>query len=328
MKSVHIGNLLLVLFLLVVGCKHEDNPSSPQQPATRKGVSLSPRSYDSAGFTDFFEKEAQAGNMVMWAGDWAELNSPLGAPVVVAELAAQYHYAPLIVAQFFTQSTGALLRPLDDSTRRTYLSGATSFAQRYQPEYLGFGIEVNILYEHSPADFDSFAAFFPVVCDSVKAHSPSTQVFTVFQLEKMKGLHGGLFGGTNDTTHTEWFLLDRFPRSDLIALTTYPALVFGEPNQLPPEYYSGISRHTTKPIAFTEIGWHSAASPIGWESSEREQADFVSRFFDLSNSLNLKFAIWSFLYDQQTSEPFNSMGLRRSTDGNAKLAWNAWIAGD
>jgi hypothetical protein len=298
------------------------------QPAgTLKGVSLSPRSSQPADFTDFFQKAQETGDVVMWAGDWIEMSDTSGGgPTVVAMLASTYHYVPLIEAQFFTQSTGELLRPLDDSTRQVYRSSAAAFAGKYRPEYLGFGIEVNTLYEKSPTDFQAFVQFFDEVYDTVKAKSPTTKVFPVFQLEKMKGLNGGLFGGTNDTANAQWSLLDRFPRSDLVVFTTYPSLVFKNPSDIPANYYTEIKSRTQKPVAFTEIGWHSDASPMGWESSDAEQAEFVRTFLALTKELDKELTIWSFMYDQDTIEPFNSMGLRRRTDGTAKQAWDEWVA--
>lgn len=291
-----------------------------------KGVGLSPRSNEAADFADFFEKAKQAGRVVMWSGDWIELNNQTGGgPVVVAELARQYDYVPLIISQFFTQSTGDLLRPLDAATRQAYKDSAAAFAEKYKPKYLGFGIEVNILYEKSPLDFDAFAAFFSEVYDAVKAKSPETKVFTVFQLEKVKGLGGGLFGGVNDPGNAEWSLLDRFPKADIIAFTTYPGLIFKEPSDIPADYYTEIKAHTSKPVAFTEMGWHSAASPLGWESSDAEQAQFVGTFFRLTKGVNKELAIWSFLYDPDTIEPFNSMGLRNREDSSAKAAWDEWL---
>ncbi len=182
-----------------------------------------------------------------------------------------------------------------------------------------------MLYEKSFADLDAFVQLYNQVYDAVKSTSPNTQVFTTFQLEKMKGLGGGLFGGTNSPDASEWNLLDRFSKLDLVAFTTYPGLIYKVPSEIPSDYYSEIQQHTNKKVAFTEIGWHSNASPTGWESSAAEQAQFVTTFFDLTANLgNKEIAIWSFLYDQNTAPPFNSMGLFNA-DGNAKPAWNNWI---
>jgi len=89
-------------------------------------------------------------------------------------------------------------------------------------------------------------------------------------------------------------------------------------------YYTEIKSHTAKPIAFTEIGWHTDASPTGWESSDTEQAEFVVTFFTLTKDLNKELTIWSFMYDQDIFELFKSMGLRRR-DGTAKPAWDEWL---
>ncbi|MFH1199441.1 MAG: hypothetical protein V1708_00060 [Candidatus Micrarchaeota archaeon] len=299
---------------------------SPTAFAVLKGVSLSPKSFSSADFNEFMQKTRETGNVVLWAGDWNELASDKGAPAIVEGFMAlsSHRYVPVVEAQFFTQSDGKLLRPLDGANKKIYLDSAAAFAKKYSPPYLGLGIEVNILYEKSPADFEAFAAFFSDVYDAVKAVSPQTKVFTVFQLEKMKGLRGGLFGGTNDGSKAEWSLLEKFPKADLVAFSTYPGLIYKSPAEIPENYYSEIALHISKPVAFTEIGWHSAASPAGWEGSEAKQAEFVGRFFALNKGLRPELAVWSFMYDPQAVEPFNSMGLI-SADGTPKSAWGRWF---
>ncbi len=336
--------LSAMLFALIFGCTQPATPlkndtaipddqnhtvpknDSVQPPATiqtQKGVSLSPKSYGQADFTGFFTKAREAGTIITWSGDWNELSTPSGAPYVVEGLSKQYNYEPIIIVQFFTQSSGELIRPLDAETKQKYRDSLASFAEKYKPAYLGIGIEVNTLYEKSPSDFEDFVSFYSEVYDAVKEKSPNTKVFTVFQLERMKGLHGGLFGGENSDANAEWPLLNKFPKSDLMVFTTYPGLIYKSPAEIPQDYYTEIKTHTSRPIAFTEVGWHSAASPKGWESSEDEQAKFVDVFFERAGALDNEFVIWSFLYDQNTIEPFNSMGLY-SVDGTAKKSWAQW----
>jgi len=324
MKKYILTITLILAILLLPACTEKADTTIVSQGEPLKGVSLSPKSFQGDDFTGFFAKAKQAGSIVSWAGDWQELaNLEKGGPTVVASLASTYEYTPIIQAQFFTQSTGKLLRPFDETTRQQYKDAAVNFAKKFKPTYLGIGIEVNILYEKSPADFDNFVSFYSEVYDAVKQASPDTKIFPTFQLEKMKGMSGGLFGGTNDPANAEWQLLDRFPKADLIAFTTYPGLVYETPAEIPADYYAETRTKTTKPIAFTEIGWHSAASPAGWESAEEEQAAFVTRFFELTKSLDAELFIWSFLYDQNTIEPFNTMGLI-SREGNEKTAFNIW----
>ena len=93
---------------------------------------------------------------------------------------------------------------------------------------------------------------------------------------------------------------------------------------MPADYYSSIADHVKKPVIFTEIGWHAAASPAGWESSDAEQAAFLTRFLGLVAPLKCPMLIWSFMYDPDTIEPFDSMGLYRA-DGTARPAAAIWL---
>ena len=322
--------ITFVLFGLLLGCSKDDNNENgqPQAPGRLKGVSISPRTFGQEDLLAFYAEADSAGDLITWAGDWIELGHPDSAPARFVSSAGVLHYTPVLIAQFFTQSTGQLLRPLNDSTKQMYKSQAAWFAETYQPPYLAFGIEINILNEHSPADFNDYAAFFPEVYDTVKLHSPETKVFTIFQLEKMKGLNGGLFGGVNDTSNTTWTLLSQFPDADLFGFTTYPCLVFQDPSEIPADYYTRLRSHTSKPTAITEMGWHTQDSPAGWESSEAEQAAFVTRFFEISDVPELEFVIWSFLYDPETTASvFGSIGLKSRATGLAKQAWPIWVGG-
>ncbi|MFH1637115.1 MAG: hypothetical protein ABIB71_01690 [Candidatus Woesearchaeota archaeon] len=309
--------LALVLFLIVIsGCSvQEETIQEPE--GMLKGVSLSPRSNQAEDFTGFFEKAKEAGNMVMWAGDWNQLRTDKGAAKVVTGLAETYGYMPLVEATF--HSNGELVRPLNEENKKMYKDNAVAFAEEYKPKYLGLGIEVNGVYVKSKKDFEAFVPFYNEVYDAVKAVSPNTKVFTVFQLERMKGLT--LWEIEENEPH--WELIDRL-KSDLAAFTTYPGLFYRNPKDILPDHYTEILLHTTKPVAFTEIGWHSAPSPIGWKSSEAEQAEFIETFFNLTKDMDKEIIIWSFLYDMEIIEPFDSMGLMRK-DGTPREAWEKWL---
>ena len=311
--------LIIISLFFIVGCSNKED-KKPEK-SLLKGVSLSPISYNEKDFSDFFVKAKEAGSVVMWAGDWKELEE--GAAKVTVELASEYNYIPLIEATHYIQSEARLIRPFDEEAKQEYLNAALGFARKYEPPYLGFGIEVNIIYENSPEDFQEFVSFYNDLYDAIKEVSPSTKVFTIFQLERIKGMSFWIEEPPNKEKE-EWFLLDMF-KSDIVAFTTYPSIVYKNPSDIPANYYSEIKEHANKPIAFTEIGWHSAQSPLGWESSEDEQALFVERFFNLTKDLNIELVIWSFLFDQETIEPFDTMGLY-DRDGKAKKAWNLWLS--
>ncbi|MCB9366720.1 MAG: hypothetical protein H6506_00010 [Calditrichaeota bacterium] len=289
-----------------------------------KGVSLSPRSFSSGDFVQFFELAETAGRFITWTGNWTDFANPQSAAEVVASLSGTYDYEPVIVTSWFSTETGAPLQEMNDSTKQRFLEYTTDFVRRHRPPYLVVGVELNTAYDFSAANFQDFASYFPQIVDCVHTTSPTTKVAPDFLWEKTLGYHGGLFGGTNDTTNTQFELIAAFPDADFIGFNSYPSLIFAHPDSIPTNYYSRISSITNKPVAFFETGWHTANDIPGWESSEAEQVRFVERYLEMTSALDPLVLIWPFLFDPQTSAPFNSMGLWDRTSGNEKPAWSLW----
>ncbi len=307
---------------------------TPSAPVTNplKGVSLSPKSFTDTDFTQFLSFVSQTGNALRWAGPWTDLGTPTGGPGVVTFLSATYKYTPVVETGVYSVSTDQLIKPLTEENMNDFILYVTEFSRNFKEPYIALGVEVNIHYEKHPEDFKKYVALFDRAYDSIKSVSPNTKVYVVFQLERMKGLQGGLFGGANDTSKAQWDLISQFPKSDLIGFTTYPGLIYKDPAEIPADYYSEIASHTGKPIAFTEVGWASGTpvvngSPLAeWESSEAEQAAFVKRFRELTGSMNVQMRLWIWMFEQSASPgpAFVGMALRRS-DGTPRLAWDEWV---
>jgi len=288
------------------------------------GVGLSPRSAQPFDIIDFFKTAKGAGNTVVWAGDWKEFEYARGFPTLLAEQCYQNGLTAVIEVTAFDQSGGKLLRNLDEKTQQKYVAGAADFASKYQPCYLGLGVDTDALYTRSAADFNKFVKLFDRTYGAVKAVSPGTKIFTTFGMEKMKGLNGGLYGGANDPSKNLWSLLDKFPRADLIAFDTYPGMIYKTPSEIPSDYFTSVKAHTHKPLAISGTGWQSAEGTAGGEGSEAQQAEYAQVFFTRNGDLNAEFTAWSYLFDPTAlAAPFNSMGLLRG-DGTPRPAWDVW----
>jgi len=306
------------------------SPETPFEPAeepvdesvgTQRGVSLSPEAYSTDEFLRFFQIASDSGDFISWVGDVANLENLDSAPYVLYNVQNQFEFEPMIITGYFSQATGELHRELNETNKQYMIDIIVSYVTNYEPEYLGFGVEINTFAKTNPEGYAEFAPFYDEVYVAVKEACPSTKVFTVFQLEQMKGLDGGLFGGVNDPEQSTWETLDDF-KTDLAVFTTYPCLIYGDPSDIPFDYYTEITEYTSKPIAFTEMGWYRE-DITGWESSVEEQAEFIEFYFNATVDLEVEFETWSFLYDQDTFVPFKSMGLLQigETTSDALDAW-------
>ncbi len=311
----------LVLLILIAGDSIVKNLTkkdmSPATPAYLRGFAYN--SYDD--MTQFLDHMKEGNSVMAWYGDWDD-GGPGGVARTVTDDANQSNLIPLVIFQFFHQDNGQLLRPLDNANRTNYKEIAENYAWEHHPRWLGLGIEVNILYEKNPQDFYEFVSFYNEVYDAVKAKSPETKVFTVFQLEAIKGL-----SGLSGSHQQAWQLIDDF-KLDAVGFTTYPELVFKKPSEIPDNYYTEIALHTSKPILFTEIAWASAPLNTAWDAdtTASTQAEFVTKFFNFTRSLNKELVVWPFMHDLPASFGiFKKMGLRTANDV-AKPAWDVWAS--
>lgn len=293
------------------------NTSNQTTVVSRTGVSLSPKSFEGEDFANFFPLASELGQILTWAGDVGELSKPEGAPTVVTTLAEQSNLEPVMII-------GVSAETLKNTGSRDQAKlQIIGWSDQHQPEMIGIGNEINYTFRDDPDGLTSFVSFFEEVVPEIKKVSPETEVFTVWQLEWLKGLHGGLYGGQNNTEAlSQWFLLEQFPSADFFAYTTYPMLIYQTPEEIPPTYYSEIADTISKPMAFSEAGWFRTG-PKGWASSVTEQTDFIERFFALTDELDSRFRIWPFVYDQAVTEPFTTLGLLK-TDQTTSPAFEAW----
>lgn len=326
---ISIGIIIIIAIIGVsLGIKNwfdtrtsNQNQNLAQPVSIKKGFAISPRSFDANDYNQFFDNAKANSGYITWSGSWEEL--PNGTPESLFKTIKQKGFEPVIIVQVFSQNTGKLIKPLDETNQQKVIDKITTFVKNNKPKYFGFGIEVNILYEKNPTDFNTYVNLFNKITVDVKKISDSTKVFPIFQLERMKGLNGGLFGGKNDSSKNQWSLLNKFPNADLFGFTTYPSLVFNSPNEIPGDYFEEISKHSDKDFVITEAGWHSDSSTPIFKGNETNQNDFTKRLPELLKDSKYEFFIWSFMYDPATQSPFDSMGFFDKT-GKEKNGWNSW----
>lgn len=288
-----------------------------QMQSKLRGVSLSPINFEPTNYLGFFSKAAEVGNTISWAGKWQDLKSSNNAAKTVLTQAKKQNITPIII-------TGPNKGEVYDGIfTQGFREAVINFVKNNEVPLLGLGNEIDQEYFDSPARYDTLIYTLTSLATEVKAASPNTKVFTIFQLERIKGLQGGLFGKQNDSNNNLWKLVQGASGFDYIAFTTYPCLIYKDPAEIPDEYYSEIANYTKLPIIFTEIGWFRETPFKGWESSETEQSQFIARFKSLTERIAPSVVIWPFLYDQDIAAPFKQIGLL-GLDSTTSLGYEAW----
>jgi len=209
--------------------------------------------------------------------------------------------------------------------RRAFVAEAVARAKAYNAKYVCLAMEINAYYEQQPDDFDNFVSLFVEARDAIKKNRPDAVVFVSFQYEQLLGRFGGQAG--MKVHPPQWELLAKFePHVDAIGLSSYPwasfnPIRFGQPEDLPDDYYAQIAQHTRKPIIFAELGWSTDPKYGG---SEASQARFLRRFEQLTRGLDVRLVNYFFLYDCALFGPvFESMGLY-DKNGRPKEACEVW----
>lgn len=275
-------------------------------------------------WTNYFNELPKVGEIMGAYSAWDISPNADGIPSTIVNgvnIAEQYGVTPIIAIGYtLTQVTSSTYFT---QNKANFKKAITATATAYTPEYLAIGMEVNSLYwKVSPAAFNDFVAFYKEAYDAVKAISPTTKVFTVFQLEVMKG-EAYLMG--LDLTEN-WNLIDAFgERLDLVGFTIYPFLEYWNTtiDQIPDNYYLEIAEHVDKPIAITEMGWPSDSEYVS-DSSEQAQIEFLSGLLSATTTLDVEFMLNLFLHDiEVTPEMFSTTGFK-TTSGAQKQSYRYW----
>jgi len=183
--------------------------------------------------------------------------------------------------------------------REWWVSEARNIARDFQPEYMSLGNEINDYFHAYPEQLDDYLSLLEESYQAIKEESPDTKVMVVFSYTHLYELEN-------------YDLFNQFDEYvDLFGLTSYPHKEFEFPDRIDSSYYSKINDYTDKPIAFTEIGW------IG---PEKEQAQFLVEFLELTQDMNLEMVNWLFLHEMELTGILQNITYNGTGDMSLKYA--------
>lgn len=179
--------------------------------------------------------------------------------------------------------------------RRAYIRYCLDLIDRFQPRYLAYGVEVDILSQNDPAAFESFVKLARKVYRKLKRKHPDLPIFLTFTL-----------GQPSDFDQRRAVMERLLPFSDILAISTYPYLaagVDGDPAKIPRDWFLRLAQVAgDKPIAIAETGY--AAETLVFETLDwtipgnaRWQNRYLEMLLNDANALEAEFIIWFVLVD-------------------------------
>jgi hypothetical protein len=345
--------ILLVLPLMAAcgGGSKTDAPSTPIDPTSvvdgsqrsfLMGVSSQPAQMTEAAYEDAFNVAESAGEVVLIqrTPPWSEFvpggsisNRTEQLTLLEKKLADEHNLKLFLAIDPTLPGDRSQLANLPDDlagkgfddpdVRAAFINYAKYLALNYKPAYMALGVEVDMIYRgRGDASFGDFISLYSEAYDAVKSVSEDTQVFPTFQYEDMLGLIN-----TGSPTLPSWSLVNRFePKIDMLAVTSYPSLVFRTVSEVPDDYYDALKGRLDKPVVFASVGWNSEDDP-SIDPSDSTQISFLNRVLSAVKNLDARMLVWYLGRDPEDVppgfEPLAHMGLHDAA-GNPKGVWRFW----
>ncbi|MFQ6089714.1 MAG: hypothetical protein ACE5K0_12555, partial [Candidatus Methanofastidiosia archaeon] len=228
-------------------------------------------------------------------------------------------------------------KDFDDSDVITaYINFCRYMIRRFNPDYMAYGIEVNMLAESNPDAFKKYLVMAEQVYKILKKENPNLSLFLTIQLDNFV---------KNKKKQNE-VLRQLLPFTDYIALSTYPYTEKANPHDLLEDWFSQIrDLAPEKPFAIAETGFIAENLVIEKyrvriQGKEEWQAEYVQFLLSESNRLNAEFVIWFVSRDYDfgwirleevgLDELFKLWRDTGLLDGEGKSRksfkiWNAWL---
>jgi len=330
------GNPSVSTILSSVSCAPSQLNTKP-----KLGMVANPKNDDPAMFMDAIKEARENGvDVLYWYFAWKGLYNNWTVSDYLMEAFSQEGRSAVTLSIIHTNVLGQYPDKYfsfsDPGFKEEFSDFAADFAERYHPDYLFVGNEVDdYLYAHR----DKIPAFKEILSETrekVHAVSPDTKVGFTTTYHDAK---------TNNATD---IIVELAPEADLIGYTAYGyhgMFVFDNVSlgRFMLEDVKNIV--PGKPYAIVETGWSSSSL---LSSSKAKQAEFAEEYFSFVETTDAEFVNWFSLHDgRDCTDAANSfltdlpqvkedeefmtvfkeylctIGLKMS-DGTPKQAWGVW----
>lgn len=169
-----------------------------------------------------------------------------------------------------------------------YTNHVLYMIRRFDPDYMAYGIEVNMLAENDPEAFEKYLIFVEQVYTEVKNNYPDIPLFLTIVIETY----------LNNLTNQKKVVQKLLPYTDYIAVSSYPYDNIENPANLPDNWFSQMhDLAPEKPFVVAETGFLAEdlileKYNINYTGSETWQAEYVEFLLEKAHALNAEFVVW------------------------------------
>ncbi|MCP4204579.1 MAG: hypothetical protein GY769_21940 [bacterium] len=176
-----------------------------------------------------------------------------------------------------------------------YTAYCLELIDRLEPDYVAYGIEVDLLAANDPDAFEAFKRLARKVYRKIKRRHSDLPLFLTFTL-----------GQPGEWETKKKVMAPLLPYTDLLAISTYPFLAVGfdgDPNRIPAEWFTRIRElDPDKPIAVAETS-HAAETltldgfGVSIPGRKSWQKVFAKRLLRDASALDMEFVVWFSIVD-------------------------------
>jgi len=171
----------------------------------------------------------------------------------------------------------------EPSVQALYRQFARAVATKLTPDYLGLAAETNLIRVAAPAPvYQAVVAMTNAASTELRAQGTLAKLFVSVQVETA----WGRLQGSNQYEGVEQDFRD-FPFIQALGLSSYPYLGgFGEPEQIPLDYFSRVRGSHDIPMLLVEGGWASESAG-GFVSSPEKQSRYLRHIARVADAAGL-----------------------------------------
>ncbi len=225
-----------------------------------------------------------------------------------------------------------------DNVKAAYLNYCRRVVDYFDPDYLAFGIEVNLLKHNTPAAWTAYLELHRHVYAALKAEYPNLPVMAT-----LTGVD--LLDGYTAVDHADQMaaLADVIDYTDYLAISLHPHLSAIIPDlAVPDDMFEELFSMSDKPSCITETSFLAETLTMSdyptylASGTQGKQRDYVDRLLTEADRLGMRFVVYFLVKDYDAlwvwmGSPENILKAWRDTglydeNGNPRPALEAWRA--